>query len=75
MPMESTSARCEQLARQLLVFGRPIPPEEVTAKIEEVDHRRIIDVANQLLESRPTLSAVGPIGLIPSFEAIETVFA
>ena len=39
MALESTSARCEQLARQLMIFGRPVPIAESVARIEAVDRR------------------------------------
>ena len=34
MALESSGARAEQLARQMIVYGRPIPLEEIVAKIE-----------------------------------------
>ena len=34
MALESSGARIEQLARQIFICGRPIPIEEVVAKIE-----------------------------------------
>ena len=36
MSLESTGSRCEQLARQIQVFGRVIPTEETVAKINAV---------------------------------------
>ncbi len=36
MSLESTGSRCEQLARQLQVFGRVIPIQETVAKINAV---------------------------------------
>ena len=40
MSLESTGSRCEQLARQLQVFGRVVPTAETVAKINAVTHRR-----------------------------------
>ena len=37
MSLESTSSRCEQLARQMMVFKRPLSIEEVIAKVDAVD--------------------------------------
>ena len=34
MALESSGARAEQLARQMIVYGRPIPLEEIVARIE-----------------------------------------
>ena len=37
--LESSSARADQIARQILAFGRPIPLDELVAKIDAVDGR------------------------------------
>jgi len=34
MARESPSSRCEQLAQQMLVYGRPLAMEEVIARVE-----------------------------------------
>ena len=36
MALESSGARVEQLARQMIAWGRPIPLEELVAKVEAV---------------------------------------
>ena len=36
MALESSGARAEQLARQMLIYGRPMPLEEIVARIEAV---------------------------------------
>ena len=36
MALESSSARAEQLARQIINWGRPIPLDEIVAKVEAV---------------------------------------
>lgn len=60
MSLESTSARCEKLAQHLMVYGRPIPPEEVIEKVNKVTREDIIRVATQLVEKAPTFAALGP---------------
>jgi predicted Zn-dependent peptidase len=70
MSLESTSARAEQLARQLLVFGRPIPPEEINEHILAVDAKAARAVAERCLATRPTVAALGPIEKVEAFEAI-----
>jgi predicted Zn-dependent peptidase len=71
MSLESTSARCEQLARQLMIFGRPIPPAEIVAKIEEVDTAAVARVARRLLcGTAPTLAALGPISGVESYDQV-----
>jgi predicted Zn-dependent peptidase len=68
MSLESTSARCEQLARQLMVFGRVIPLAEAIAKIEAVDGEAVLRVARRLMASRPTVAALGPIARLEPYE-------
>ena len=60
MSLESTSSRCEQLARQMIVFKRPLTVAEVVAQVEAVDGAAIARVATRLMESRPTLAGIGP---------------
>jgi predicted Zn-dependent peptidase len=70
MSLESTSARCEQKARQLLVYGRILTVEEVVEKVEAVDAAAVKKFAARLGRSTPTLAALGPIGKLESFERI-----
>jgi predicted Zn-dependent peptidase len=62
MARESTGSRCEQLAQQLLIYGRPIPAAETVAKIDAVGAAEVARVARRLLLSAPTLAAIGPLG-------------
>ncbi|MGE5506848.1 MAG: M16 family metallopeptidase [Actinomycetota bacterium] len=70
MSLESTSARCEQLARQILIYGRPIPVAELVAQIEAVSADDLVRVARRLLAGTPTLAAIGPLSKLEGFDAI-----
>jgi predicted Zn-dependent peptidase len=70
MGLESSSSRCEQLARQMMVFGRPLPTEEVVANIESVDRDAILNTAQRIFSSPLTVAALGPISKLESFEEI-----
>jgi predicted Zn-dependent peptidase len=70
MSQESTSSRCEQLARQLMVYGRPIELAEVTEKIEAVDVPSVVDIARRIRAGKPTLAALGPLSKLEDFEKI-----
>jgi len=61
MALESSSARAEQLARQIIAYGRPIPLSEIVAKIDAVtvDSARTAGRA-MMARSRPAISALGP---------------
>ena len=68
MSLESTASRAEQLARQLLVLGRPLPLEEITDNIEAVDVAAVERTIARLLASRPTVTAIGPLGRLEGYE-------
>ena len=70
MSLESTSSRCEQLARQVLVYGRPIPTQEVVEKVEAIDAAQIARVARRLFGQEPTIAAIGPLGKLESHETM-----
>lgn len=71
MSLESTSARAEQLARQMTVFGRPIPTAETVEKIEAVDEAAIQRIARRIFTSAPTLAALGPIGRVEELDRVK----
>ena len=70
MSLESTGSRCEQLARQMQVFGRIIPTAETVAKINAVTIDDVQSAAARLFRAAPTLAALGPAGRVPSVPAI-----
>lgn len=61
MSLESTSSRCEQLARQMMVYGRPKTADEIVAKVDAVTTDDVTRVAERIFSSSPTLSAIGPL--------------
>ena len=69
MGLESCSAVCEDLARQLLCFDRRVPTEEVVAKIDAVDTAAITRLGRSLLSGDGlTLAAVGPLKALPEID-------
>ena len=70
MSREGTSSRCEQLASQLLLYDRPIPAEEVVAKIEAVGPADVARIARRIFASTPTLTSLGPVAQVPSLDAV-----
>jgi len=70
MSLESTSSRCEQLARQISLFGRPIPANETVGKIDAVDENAISAIAERLFDGPTTQVAVGPAGGLERIAAI-----
>ena len=60
--LESSGARAEQIARQVLAFGRELTREEVIGKIDSLTLAQVRLAGKNLLQSAPTLAAVGPVG-------------
>jgi len=64
MALESSSARAEQLARQMLIHGRPIPLEEIVSRIDAVTVESARRAGRDLIaRGRPAVVALGPAGL------------
>lgn len=71
MSLESASARCEQIARQMLIYGKPREPAETLARIDAVDENAVRDcMARLLARGRPTLAALGPVAGLPDNGAV-----
>jgi predicted Zn-dependent peptidase len=61
MALESSGARAEQLARQIIAYGRPIPLDEIVAKVEAVTVESARQAGRSVLgRSRPAVAALGP---------------
>ena len=71
MSLESTSSRCEQMARQLMVYGRLVPVSEIIERIDAVDVPTVTRVAARLTAGRPVLAALGPVGSVMGLEKFE----
>ena len=60
MGLESSSARAEYMARQLLLFDKLIDTKEVVARIEAVTAEDIRTLAARLMTaSKPSITVVG----------------
>ena len=70
MARESSSSRCEQLAQQMLIYGRPVPTDEIIAKVEAVDSAAITRVARRIAATPLTLTTLGPADGLEPYAAI-----
>ncbi len=71
MSLESPSARAGQLARQQILWGRPIEMQETVERINRITAQRVRDVAEQIFTSgTPTLAGIGPISRLADVESI-----
>ena len=71
MSLESPSARAGQLARQQILWGRPIPLAETVERINRITAERVRQIALQIVSSdRVSLAGIGPVGNLPDSAAI-----
>ena len=75
MSLESTGARAEQLAQQMLIFGRPLTIDELVARVEAVDVPTVSALAARIFSGRPTLATIGPIERLESYAQLESRLA
>lgn len=62
MGQESPAARAGQIARQMMLYGRPISNSEMMERLAGITPQRLTDLAGRLFfETAPTLSAIGPL--------------
>jgi predicted Zn-dependent peptidase len=75
MTLESPAARAGQIARQLLLFGRPLPAEELVGRIDAITVEQIRRLAEDIFTgSVPTLTAIGPLDGMISHEKVTERF-
>jgi predicted Zn-dependent peptidase len=75
MSLESTGARMEGLGSQLLIYGRPIPVEEIVRKIDAVTPEDVAQVARRIFSGAPTVAAMGPLDGLESYERLASRLA
>ncbi|MEZ5924481.1 MAG: pitrilysin family protein [Hyphomicrobiaceae bacterium] len=74
MALESSVARCEQIARQMLAYGRPLSMTEMVERIEAVGARDVRDLVRRLMTAaRPTWAEVGPGASAGGHERVEAL--
>ena len=62
--LELSGARAQQVARQMLVYGRPLGTQEMIARIERLDVGDVRAAGAAMLGSAPTVAAVGRTGKV-----------
>ncbi|SEH45627.1 Predicted Zn-dependent peptidase [Rhizobium tibeticum] len=71
MGQESPAARAGQIARQMMLYGRPISNPEMMERLEGITVERLTDLAGRLFfDTVPTLSAIGPLEHLAPMEDI-----
>jgi len=63
--LESPGARAQQLARQMQVYGRPLPVEEMIARVDAISVEEVRKTAAAMLRSPPAVATIGAVGKVP----------
>jgi predicted Zn-dependent peptidase len=76
MSQESAASRASQIARQMLLYGRPVTTEELMERLSLITVERLTDLSQRLFSGpKPTISAVGPIGPLADHSSIHADLA
>jgi predicted Zn-dependent peptidase len=76
MALESSTARAEQLARQMMIYGRPLRLDEIVERIDAVDAAAVRRVASRIAShAKPTVAAIGPLQRLASYDEIAARFS
>jgi predicted Zn-dependent peptidase len=71
MSLESPSSRAGQLARQQILWGRPIPLQETVDRINRITAERVKLIARQVFDNaNVSLAGIGPVAKLPNYDAI-----
>ena len=70
MSLESPVSRAGQIARQMLIWGRPLTTREILEGVEAVDRAQLLRLAGEIFHGSPaTLALVGPVEKAMSADA------
>jgi predicted Zn-dependent peptidase len=71
MSLESPSSRAGQLARQQILWGRPIPLQETVDRINRITADRVKLIASQIFAGdRISLAGIGAVQKMPDYQTI-----
>jgi predicted Zn-dependent peptidase len=75
MSMESSASRVEQIARQQMIYGRPVPVNEITDAVDAVDAAALRRFAMRLTSGKPAIGAIGPLSGLETHDKIAARFS
>ncbi|KAL3272096.1 hypothetical protein HHI36_022558 [Cryptolaemus montrouzieri] len=73
LQLDTSTSVCEDIGRQFLCYGRRIPPNELTHRINSITAQNVRDVCFKYIYDRcPAVAAVGPIENLPDYTRIRS---
>lgn len=73
MALESSSSSAEVIARQMLLYHKVIPTEEIVSRIEAVTAEDIQKAAQLLFASNPTYTLLGNLETYPDYDKLRSL--
>ena len=61
----------EQLAYQMITYGRPLATKEFIDRVSAVEIADVCEVAERITQSKPTMVAIGPDGSLDKVSGFE----
>ena len=71
MARESMMSRADQNAKNLLLHGKILTPEDIIAAINAVDIPKLQRLSQRIFSSNPTLAALGPLDTLEAFDGVK----
>lgn len=69
--LDTSASICEEIGRQLLIFGRRMPLTEVDMRLDAVSAEWVMEACSRrILNQRPAVVAIGPVESLPAYEKL-----
>lgn len=73
LQLDTSTAVCEDIGRQMLCYNRRIPPHELAHRIDSITAQNVRDVCMKYIYDRcPAVAAVGPVEQLPDYNRIRS---
>jgi len=69
---EQPGARADRLARQIFIFGRPLPADEVLERLARITLDDVHRAGAAALAAMPAIAAVGPVGALWDIDRVRS---
>lgn len=75
MSRESAASRASQIARQMMLYGKPVSMEELLDRLSNITVERLADLSSRLFTTAPSVAAIGPVGALAPYDSIRDTLA